>query len=68
MERNTLGDHFSWRFWLATAGACVAAGLICLDDFQQSRLLDPLTISSSRPAQREKYLCAFSALRHALLD
>ncbi len=50
MQRNALAGHFSWRFWLAAAGACVAAGLICLADFQKSRLWDSLTIPPSQIA------------------
>jgi hypothetical protein len=50
MERKALGGQFSWRFWLAIAGACVATSLICLAGFQKSRLLDSLTIPPSQLA------------------
>lgn len=47
MQKNRLLGHISWRFWLVTASTCLAAGLVCLADFQESRFLDPLKVPYS---------------------
>lgn len=48
MPKNTLLGQTSWRFWLVTASTCLAAGLVCVADFQESRFLDPLRVPDSQ--------------------
>lgn len=48
MQKNILLGHISRRFWLVTASLCLAASLLCLADFEESRSLDRLRLPDSQ--------------------